>query len=172
MSDIERNAKLMKEAETFYTTFEPKTQTRFMVKITDVEGKTLIPVWLIKEVTRPRVEWSDAFKKWLWLPITIRTYDPIVPSATQMFYEYMLEPTPPMFDVVIDVLGPVGDTVEEWKIHQARFSRIDFGGLDWSGYSPDDKEKIEHINCTRYYKGGGPVEVTATISYEKGELIF
>jgi hypothetical protein len=89
-----------------------------------------------------------------------------------MFYEYMMEETPPLFDMTIDVLGPVGDTVEEWKIYMAKFSQIDFGGLDWSGYPEDYKSKIEHQNCTRYYKGGGPVEVTAVITFEKAELMF
>lgn len=172
MSDIQKNAELLKEAELFYTTFEPKTLTRFMVKITDMEGKTLIPVWLIKEVTRPKAQWSLVSKTWQWQPIIMRTYDPIVPSATQIFYEYMLEEVRPLFDMVIDVLGPVGDTVEEWKIHQAKFSQVDFGGLDWSGYPEDYKSKIEHQNCTRYYKGGGPVEVTAVITYEKAKLMF
>ena len=173
MSDIlKENTKLLQESEAFYTTYEPKTQTRFMVKITDMGGKTLIPVWLIKEITRPKVQWSAVAKSWTWLPIIIRTYDPIVPSATQMFYEYILEEIPPLFDVVVDVLGPVGDTVEEWKIHQAKFSQIDFGGLDWEGYSHDEKARIEHLNLTRYYKGGGPLEVTAVITYEKAELMF
>lgn len=174
MNDIQKNTELLKEAEVFYTTFEPKTRTRFMVKITDMDGKTLIPVWLIKEITRPKVQWSSNLKKWTWLPIVLRTYDPIVPSATQMFYEYIIEETPPLFDMTIDVLSPVGDTVEKWKIHQAKFSQIDFGGLDWADKTADadGKSRLEHQNFTRYYKGSGPLEVTAVVTFEYAELMF
>jgi hypothetical protein len=48
MSDIEENEKLLQESNKFYTTFEPKTITRFIVKLTDKEGKSVIPTWLIK----------------------------------------------------------------------------------------------------------------------------
>lgn len=171
MSDIE-NTELLKENEQFYTTFEPKTVNRFLVKLTDKEGKTLIPCWLIKSITRPKVQRSIAFGTWTWLPIVIRVYDPIVPSATQMFYEYLMEDEPPRFDITVDVLGPVGDTVEKWEIKNARFSQVNFGDMDWSGYPEDGKSKLEHQNFVRYYKGGNAMEITAVISYDVAELKF
>jgi len=173
MSDIEENTKLLNPE--FYTAFEPKTQTRFLVKLTDKEGKDVIPTWLIKEIARPKVQWSIVNKSWTWLPITIKTYDPIVPSAAQMFYAYMMEKEPDgpgLFDITINVLGPVGDTVEKWEIKDARFSQIDFGSFDWAKYPADRKSKIDYVNLCRYYSGSDMVEITAVITFDKAELLF
>ncbi len=177
MSDIKENTTLLKESEAFYTAFEPKTSSRFIVKLTDKEGKAVIPTWLITEVSRPKVR-RDAqagqVGKWTWLPIIIRCYDPIVPSATQSFYEYITKEPPPLFDMEVTLLGPVGDTVEKWEIKNAKFSEIDFGVMDWSDTPKreDGKSTIEHINVTRYYKGSGPMKVTAVITYDVATLLF
>jgi hypothetical protein len=89
-----------------------------------------------------------------------------------MFYGYMMKKEPTLFNMTIDVLGPVGDTVEKWEIENAKFSQIDFGNLNWSTHPVDGKSRLEHQNMTRYYRGGGPVEITAVITFDKAELIF
>lgn len=172
MSDITENTDLIKKSETFYTTFEPKIMTRFMVHIKDKEGKVVIPVWLIKEITRPKAQWSVKNKRWEFLPITISVYDPIVPSTSQMLYHYMLDEEPKLLDITIDVLGPVADTVEKWEIKDAIISHVDFGHLSWSGYSEEKREKLEQLNVTRYYKGGTAVEITVTLTYDFALLVY
>lgn len=169
MSDPKENEKSSNEV--LGTAYEPKLSTRFLVKLKDKEGNTIIPAWLIKEVTRPKVQWSVINNKWLWLPIVIRTYDPIVPSATQMFYEYIMEDEPKLFDIIIDVLDPTGDTVEEWEIKDAKFSQVDFGTLNWCSYSENEKSKLEQLNITQY-TNGDPAEVIAVITYDFAQLNF
>ena len=139
----------------FYTKFEPKTVSRFICHIPG------IPSYLVKEVTRPKVSRTDG--QWIWHPIQIKTYDPIVPSATQLFYEYLLKDCPAKFDMTIELLGPVGDSVEKWEIKNAEISKVDFGVLDWCGGTVDGKDKD---------KWSEPAEVTVTIIYDFAQLIY
>ena len=139
----------------FYTKFEPKTVSRFICHIPG------IPSYLVKEVTRPKVSRTDG--QWIWHPIQIKTYDPIVPSATQLFYEYLLKDCPAKFDMTIELLGPVGDSVEKWEIKNAEISKVDFGVLDWCGRTVDGKDKD---------KWSEPAEVTVTIIYDFAQLIY
>ena len=153
-------------SEIFYTPFEPKTINRFMCYIPG------IPSYLIKEITRPSV--TRKYGKWVWNPIRIRVYDPIVPSATQLFYKYLMQDYPAKFNMTIEVLGPVGDSVEKWEIKNAEISEVDFGNLNWSSTSsmPDGRSQIDHLDLVRYYKGTEPAEVTATIIYDFAELLY
>jgi hypothetical protein len=129
-----------------------------------------IPIYILKRITRPRVT-REVGGQWKWLPIEIETYDPIVPSATQIFAEYIRESK--IFDMEIKVLGPVGDTVELWQINDAEIVEVDFGPLDWSDYPPKGETgRIEQCNVTRYYKSGNAATVRATIAYKQAELIY
>ena len=55
-------------------------------------------------------------------------------------------------DLVINVLGAVGDLVEEWTIKGAFCNAVDFGSLDWGT--------------------GDALEVSLTVSYDYAILQF
>lgn len=142
-------AELLDANQIFFTAYEPKVQNRFIMNI---DG---IPAYLIKAAARPTIvngtitldhinlkrklkgksEWSD---------IEITLYDPIVPSAAQACMEWVRLAHESVTgrngyadfykkDVTINVLGPVGDKVEEWQIKGAFPSTVNFNGagLDW-----------------------------------------
>jgi hypothetical protein len=160
--NLPTTSSFLQQDEIYFTAFEPKTRNRFICYINDKEKKLLIPTYLLKNITRPscRREIGQDLKyteKWIWNPIEIETYDPIVPSATQIFYSYMIEPRP--FDLIIKILGPVGDIVEEWEINDAEFISIDFGDLDWSAIPKDGESQID-------------LTIKATIKYSFAKLLY
>lgn len=142
-------ADLLQSNEVFYTSFEPKVQNRFIMY---VDG---IPSFLLKKCDRPKP--SSAKKtldhiniqryykgKTVWEPVTVTLYDPIAPSGAQAVMEWIRLSHESVTgrdgytdfykkDVTINVLGPVGDKVEEWTLKGAWISGgTNFGTLDWS----------------------------------------
>jgi hypothetical protein len=143
-------AELLEANEIFFTAFEPKVQNRFIMNI---DG---IPAYLIKAAARPSIQ-NNSIKldhinvyrklkgKSEWQDIQITLYDPIVPSGAQACMEWVRLAHESVTgrngyadfykkDVTINVLGPVGDKVEEWQLKGAFPSTVDFngGGLDWA----------------------------------------
>ena len=141
-------AELLNPNEIFFQMYEPKTQNRFIMY---VDG---IPSFEIKKTDRPKVTSEKKaldhinlqryYKgKSTWGDVTIELYDAIVPSAAQAAMEWFRlshesvtgrDGYHDMYskDVVINMLGPVGDKVEEWKLVNAWPQNIDFGNCDWS----------------------------------------
>jgi hypothetical protein len=143
-------AQLLDANQIFFTAYEPKVQNRFIMNI---DG---IPSYLIKAAARPTINNNIItldhinLKRKLkgkseWNDISITLYDPIVPSAAQACMEWVRLAHESVTgrngyadfykkDVSIQVLGPVGDVVEEWQLKGAFPSTVDFngGGLDWS----------------------------------------
>ena len=125
-------AELLNPNEIFATAFEPKVKNRFILY---VDG---IPSFIIKKTDRPKL--SQASKeldhiniktfykgKSVWQSITMELYDPIVPSGAQAVMEWVRLHHESVTgrdgyqdfykkDLVINVLGPVGDKVEEWSL--------------------------------------------------------
>ena len=130
--------------------FEPKVARRFVCYMKKKDDTILIPSYLIKEITRPSITRKDG--KWNWNPIQIKAYDPIVPSAAQIFYEYIMENSYEKFDITVNVLGPVGDSVEKWEIKNAEIIDVDFGGFNWNS-----EESLE---------------IKAVIKYEVAKLLY
>ena len=142
-------ADLLQSNEIFFSAFEPKVQNRFIMYL---DG---IPSFLIKKTDRPKIS-GDAKVldhiniqrkyrgKSKWSDITIELYDPIVPSGAQAVMEWIRLHHESVTgrdgyadfykkDVTINVLGPVGDKVEEWTLKGAFISgETNFGTLDWS----------------------------------------
>jgi len=140
-------AQLLEANQIFFTAFEPKVQNRFIMNI---DG---IPAYLIKAAARPNInvgsiklDHINVYRKLKgkseWQDISITLYDPIVPSAAQACMEWVRlahesvtgrNGYADMYkkDVQIQVLGPVGDIVEQWDIKGAFPSTVDFQGLDW-----------------------------------------
>ena len=141
-------ADLLQSNEIFFSAFEPKVQNRFIMYL---DG---IPSFLIKKTDRPKIS-GDAKVldhiniqrkyrgKSKWSDISIELYDPIVPSGAQAVMEWIRLHHESVTgrdgyadfykkDVTINVLGPVGDKVEEWTLKGAFISgETNFGSLDW-----------------------------------------
>lgn len=141
-------AELLNASEIFYTAFEPKVKNRFILY---VDG---VPSFIIKKVNRPKI--TSAKKeldhmnvktyykgKSVWDDITMELYDPIVPSGAQAVMEWVRLHHESVTgrdgyqdfykkDLTINVLGPVGDKVEEWTLKGSFIQSADFQELDWS----------------------------------------
>jgi len=144
-------ANLISPNEINFTAFEPKTQNRFIMYI---DG---IPSFIVKKAQRPTYTSADItldhinVKRKLkgksdWNDITLELYDPIVPSGAQSTMEWIRMSHESVTgrdgyadfykkDITINVLGPVGDKVEEWIIKGAYIKESNFGELDWASES-------------------------------------
>jgi len=147
-------ANLLQEQELFFNAFEPKTVNRYIMYL---EG---VPSYLIKSAQRPRIE-QDAKKldhinlqryvkgKTIWQPQEFTLYDAIVPSGAQAVMEWLRLHHESVTgrdgyaefykkDITINVLGPVGDKVEEWILKGCQITKLNFGDLDWTKDDPID----------------------------------
>ena len=141
-------AQILDPTEIMFTPFEPKLQNRFIMY---VEG---VPEYLIKKVARPSITFEEVTLdhiniqryvkgKGAWQDLAIELYDPVVPSAAQACMEWIRLSHESVTgrdgysdfykkDVVINVLGPVGDKVEEWTLKGSWIKEATFGDMDWS----------------------------------------
>jgi hypothetical protein len=141
-------ADLLNQNEIYYTAFEPKVKNRFVLYM---DG---IPSFLINKVKRPtykaekktldHINLQRYYKgKSTWDSVTMELYDAIVPSGAQAVMEWVRLHHESVTgrdgymdfykkDLVVNVLGPVGDKVEEWKLVGAFITSADFGELDWA----------------------------------------
>ena len=138
--------------EIFFTPFEPKMNNRFIM---EMDG---IPAYLIKSVQRPSIQFEAVtldhinVKRYVkgkgtWQPITVTLYDPIVPSGAQAVMEWVRLHHESVTgrdgysdfykkDLTFNVLGPVGDKVEEWTLKGAFLTGADFSDLNYSENTP------------------------------------
>jgi hypothetical protein len=143
---------LVNEQELFFTAFEPKTVNRFIMSI---EG---IPAYVIKRAVRPsltqeaktlnHINLQRYVKgRTIWNTMEIELYDPIVPSGAQAVMEWVRLHHESVTgrdgyaefykkDITINVLGPVGDKVEEWILKGAQLTKVDFGEMTWDKDDP------------------------------------
>ncbi len=143
-------AELLDPSEIMFTPFEPKTQNRFIMYI---EG---IPAFTIKAMNRPSIQFDEVILehinvkryvkgKGAWQPLEITLYDPVVPSAAQSVMEWIREHHESVTgrqgysdfykrDITFNLLGPVGDIVEEWTLK----------GRKKMGFSEIFKDKNEY----------------------------
>lgn len=140
-------AQLINQNEIFYTSFEPKVKNRFIMYLDGV------PAFTIRKTDRPKVQSEKKaldhintqryYKgKTTWQDMTMELYDPVVPSAAQAVMEWLRLSHESVTgrdgyldfykkDVTINVLGPVGDVVEEWTLKGAFPINVDFQDVDW-----------------------------------------
>jgi hypothetical protein len=141
-------ANLVTEQELFFTAFEPKMKNRFILYMDGV------PSYIVKNVARPTLT-QDAKQvdhinlrrfvkgKSVWGTMQLTLYDPIVPSGAQAVMEWVRLHHESVTgrdgylefykkDLTLNVLGPVGDKVEEWIIKGAQITEVNFGDLAWS----------------------------------------
>ena len=161
-------AELLDPSEIMFTPFEPKTQNRFIMYI---EG---IPAFTIKAMARPSITFDEVVLehinvkryvkgKGAWQPLEITLYDPIVPSASQAVMEWVREHHESVTgrqgysdfykkDITFNLLGPVGDLVEEWTLKGTFIQSANFGTMD--------------------YATSDPVEIALTLQYDYAILQF
>ena len=136
-------------SEQFFTAFEPKVQNRFIMYI---EG---IPSYLIKSISRPTISFGDItldhinIKRKLkgkadWQDVNATLYDPVSPSGAQAVMEWVRLSHESVTgrdgysdfykkDITFNLLGPVGDKVEEWTLKGAFIQAAKFSDMDYTG---------------------------------------
>ena len=145
---------LIDPSEIMFTPFEPKVKHRFIMYI---EG---VPAYLIKAAARPQLTFEEIaldhinVKRYVkgkgdWQTLAITLYDAIVPSGAQAVMEWVRLHKESVTgrdgysdfykkDVTINVLGPVGDKVEEWTLKGAWIQEANFGEMAWETNEPMD----------------------------------
>tara|TARA_B100002019_G_C20870221_1_gene403634 strand:- start:41 stop:529 length:489 start_codon:yes stop_codon:yes gene_type:complete len=159
---------LLEPQDIMFTPFEPKLQNRFIMQIDGINA------YLIKSMNRPSLESDEVVLEHLnvtryvkgksrWQPLDIMLYDPIVPSAAQQVIEWIRLHHESVTgrdgysdfykkDITFNLLGPVGDVVEEWELKGAYIQTANFGELDFAS--------------------SDPVEITLTLRYDYAVLKF
>ena len=140
--------------EIFFTPFEPKLSNRFIMEI---DG---IPAYLVKTTGRPNITLNEVelnhinVKRYVkgraeWQQLTVTLYDPIVPSGAQAVMEWVRLHHESVTgrdgysdfykkDITFNVLGPVGDKVEEWTLKGAFIQAATFSDMDYSATNVSD----------------------------------
>ncbi len=145
-------ANLVQEQELFFKAFEPKMQNRFIMYM---DG---LPAYVIKGMQRPRLtQEARALNhinvqryvkgRSVWGSVDMILHDPIVPSAAQSVMEWVRLHHESVTgrdgyadfykkDLTFNVLGPVGDKVEEWILKGAQITQVNFGDMNWDNDEP------------------------------------
>ena len=161
-------ADLIEANDIMFTPFEPKLKNRFIMEI---DG---IPAYLIRAGNRPTINFETVELhhmnvvryvkgKGQWQSLEITLYDPIVPSGAQSVMEWVRLHHESVTgrdgysdfykkDITFNLLGPVGDIVEEWKLVGSYIQSANFGDMD--------------------YATSEPAEITLTLQYDYAILQF
>ena len=154
--------------EIMFRAFEPKVQNRFVMFIDN------IPSFMVKNVKAPtftdnviKLDHINSYRKIRgkreWEDMSMTLYDPITPSGAQAVMEWARTGYESVTgragyadfykkNVTFNLLGPVGDVIEEWQLVGAFITSAAFGDLDWAT--------------------SDPVEVTVTLRYDYAVLQF
>ena len=147
---------LVEATDIMFTPFEPKLKNRYIMQIDGV------PAYLIKTANRPNISFEEVtlehmnVKRYVkgkatWESIAVTLYDPIVPSGAQAVMEWVRLSHESVTgrdgysdfykkDVTFQVLGPVGDVVEEWTLKGTWIQSANFNDLDFASSDPIDIE--------------------------------
>ena len=147
-------ATLLEAQDIMFTPFEPKLKNRFIMNI---DG---IPAYLINTANRPSIQFDEVVLEHMnvtryvkgkgrWQPIEITLYDPVVPSAAQSVMEWVRLSHESVTgrdgysdfykkEVTFQLLGPVGDVVEEWVLKGCFIESATFNDLDFASSDPVD----------------------------------
>ena len=154
-------AELLTPQEIMFTPFEPKMKNRFIMQISGIDA------YMVKGMKRPSIE-SDLVElehmnvtryvkgKMKWTPIDLTLYDPVVPSAAQQVMEWIRLSHESVTgrdgysdfykkDITCQILGPVGDIIEEWTLKGAWIKSANFGDL-----ANDSNDPVEIELTLRY----------------------
>ena len=161
-------ADMIDATDIMFTPFEPKLKNRFIMRI---DG---IPAYMIKAINRPQIDFDEVVLEHMnvtryvkgkgrWQTLDITLYDPIVPSASQAVMEWVRLSHESVTgrdgyadfykkDVTFNVLGPVGDIVEEWTLKGAYIQVANLGDMA--------------------FDSSDPAEITLTLRYDYAILQF
>ena len=133
--------------EIFFTAFEPKQANRFIMYMDGVPSyivKGVNAVTLTQgEVVLNHINVQRKVKgKTTWGNIQMTLFDPITPSGAQSVMEWVRLHHESVTgrdgysdfykkDLVLDVIGPVGDVVSEWILKGAFIKEANFGDYNW-----------------------------------------
>ena len=142
---------LIDPSEIMFTPFEPKVKHRFIMYI---EG---VPAYLIKAAARPQLTFEEIaldhinVKRYVkgkgdWQNLNITLYDASGAQAVMEWVRLHKESVTGRDgysdfykkDITINVLGPVGDKVEEWTLKGAWIKEANFGEMAWETNEPMD----------------------------------
>jgi hypothetical protein len=159
---------LLQPQDIMFTPFEPKLKNRFVMSIDGINA------YMIKSANRPSLESDEVVLEHLnvtryvkgksrWQPLDITLYDPIVPSAAQQVIEWVRLHHESVTgrdgyadfykkNVTFNLLGPVGDVVEEWELNGCYIQSANFGDVA--------------------FDSSDPVEITLTLRYDYAVLKF
>ena len=147
-------ANIVSEQDLFFTQFEPKTKQRGIMYI---DG---IPSYMIRRFNRPTIS-QEAKElphinlqryvkgKTRYGTVQLTLYDPIAPSGAQAVMEWLRLHQETVTgrdgyadfykkDITVNLLGPVGDKVEEWLLKGCLITEANFGDIDWGADDPVD----------------------------------
>ena len=159
---------LLEPNQIMFSNWEPKLKNRFIMNIDGINA------YLVKSMNRPTIE-SETVElnhmnvtryvkgKSKWQPIEITLYDPVVPSAAQQVMEWVRLHHESVTgrdgysdfykkNITFNLVGPVGDIVEEWELVGAYIQSANFGDLDFAS--------------------SDPTEITLTLKYDYAVLKF
>lgn len=161
-------ARILEPEEMHFPEFEPQVQNRFIMYING------LPSYIVKGASKPQIALNEItlehinMKRKLigkpeWQNIDLTLYQPINPSGAQAVMEWIrlgYESATGRAgyadfykkEVILNMLGPLGDVVEEWRLKGAFVSNFNGGTLDWGT--------------------GDPVEGTITLAYDYAILEF
>ncbi len=133
--------------EIFFTAFEPKQTNRFIMYIDGIPAYEIKGVGAVNltqgTVPLNHINVQRFVKgKTTWGTIQFTLFDPITPSGAQAVMEWVRLHHESVTgrdgylefykkDLTLNVLGPVGDKVEEWIIKGAQITQVDFAEMDW-----------------------------------------
>ena len=139
---------LLEPQDIMFTPFEPKLKNRFIMQIDGINA------YLIRAMNRPSIESDEVVLEHMnvtryvkgksrWQPLDITLYDPVVPSGAQQVIEWVRLHHESVTgrdgysdfykkDITFNLLGPVGDKVEEWKLVGAFIQTANFNDLDFA----------------------------------------
>ena len=161
-------AELLEPQDIMFTPFEPKLKNRFIMQIGGINA------YLIKTANRPQIDFDEVILEHMnvtryvkgkgrWQPLEITLYDPVVPSAAQQVMEWVRLGHEAVTgrdgysdfykkDITFNLLGPVGDVIEEWELKGAFIQSPNFGDLA--------------------FDSSDPVEITLTLRYDYAIVQF
>jgi len=138
---------ILNSNEIFFTAFEPKQANRFILYMDGVPSYIVKGVNAISltqgEVPLNHINVQRKVKgKTVWNDVQMTLFDPITPSGAQSVMEWVRLHHESVTgrdgysdfykkDLVLDVLGPVGDVVSEWILKGAFIKDANFGDYNW-----------------------------------------
>jgi len=161
-------AELLRANDIMFTTFEPKLKNRYIFNLDGINA------YMVKSAKRPSLESEEVVLEHMnttryikgktrWQPIDVTLYDPISTSAAQQVMEWIRLSHESVTGrdgysdfykklCTFQMLGPVGDVVEEWELHGTYIQSADFGDV---AFAESD-----------------PVEISLTLKYDYAVLKF